>query len=284
MITILSIENAESALIRVKPSGIRSRRNVAGMRKAEIGLRRRLRLVFKQMAKQLSQEVLREFADVTRADPVLPDSLVGAIADLLKQKDFDKIVSLAEPYIVSTAVGGASGTSKSIEALGFDAHAKAAAQNAKLWGQHRAAELVGRKWVDGKLVDNPSAKWAINESTRNIIRGEVERAIRDGSTVSELAESLRGSVAFSEERALMVARTEMALADTAGTMESFKACADIVGKRWTTAGDDRVSDECQACEDEGAIPLDQAFSSGADAPPNHPNCRCAIVPVFEGEM
>ena len=23
------------------------------------------------------------------------------------------------------------------------------------------AEMIGRKWVDGKLVDNPDAKWAI---------------------------------------------------------------------------------------------------------------------------
>ena len=41
----------------------------------------------------------------------------------------------------------------------------------------------------------------------------------------------------------------------------------IQGKEWVTVGDDRVSDECQANEDQGVIPVNQAFTSGAMALP-----------------
>ena len=47
-------------------------------------------------------------------------------------------------------------------------------------------------------------------------------------------------------------------------------------KVWQTVGDDRVSDECQACEAQGPIPIDESFTSGASEPPNHPNCRCTV--------
>jgi len=39
-------------------------------------------------------------------------------------------------------------------------------------------------------------------------------------------------------------------------------------------------DECDICaenESAGWIPIDEAFPSGDQTPPNHPNCRCACL-------
>lgn len=79
-----------------------------------------------------------------------------------------------------------------------------------------------------------------------------------------------------KERKETIARTEARFA----TEESQKQNAKARGaqfKVWITAGDDRVSDECQENEAAGPIPIDDTFPSGADKPPEHPNCRCTLA-------
>ncbi|MBN1165498.1 MAG: hypothetical protein JXA44_00025 [Methanospirillaceae archaeon] len=45
-------------------------------------------------------------------------------------------------------------------------------------------------------------------------------------------------------------------------------------KRWSTMGNDRVSDGCQANEAAGWIPNKEEFPSGHMQPPRFPGCRC----------
>jgi len=79
-------------------------------------------------------------------------------------------------------------------------------------------------------------------------------------------------------RAEMIARTETAEALSQSSLDSM-ADMEIEGKEWVTAGDDRVSPECQGNEAEGVIPREQMFSGGVMAPPQHPACRCALAPA-----
>jgi len=76
-------------------------------------------------------------------------------------------------------------------------------------------------------------------------------------------------------RAFMIARTETASALSQSSLDAMNEMG-IEGKEWVTAGDDAVSEECQGNEAEGVIPVNQAFSGGVMAPPQHPNA------VFEG--
>jgi hypothetical protein len=39
---------------------------------------------------------------------------------------------------------------------------------------------VGKKWDGEELIDNPDARWAITESTREMLRGDVATAIEQG--------------------------------------------------------------------------------------------------------
>ena len=80
-------------------------------------------------------------------------------------------------------------------------------------------------------------------------------------------------------RAEMIARTETNNALSQAQLQKMQDM-DITGKEWITAGDDRVSEACLQNEADGAIPRDQSFSSGAMAPPEHPNCRCSLAPVM----
>jgi hypothetical protein len=89
------------------------------------------------------------------------------------------------------------------------------------------------------------------------------------------------TLGFSSARAELIAFTEIGNANSNAALEALKGAADsglTVTKAWLTAGDDRVDEDiCEANEDEGDIPVDQAFQSGDMAPLGHPRCRCSLV-------
>jgi len=84
------------------------------------------------------------------------------------------------------------------------------------------------------------------------------------------------------QRAATIAQTEMAFAYNAAAEEVIRHNVDAgivspdVKKRWLTAEDERVCKECGALEGE-MVDMDTAFSNGAQRPPAHPLCRCAIA-------
>jgi SPP1 gp7 family putative phage head morphogenesis protein len=149
------------------------------------------------------------------------------------------------------------------------------------YAQDRSAEMVGMKYVKGKLVPNPDAKWQITEETRDGIRSAVTEAVVGDLPVTKLADTLSAAYGFSSDRAEMIARTEMRMANGSGALAGYQASGVIKEKVWLTAQDDDVSEECADNEDEGPIPLDDDFPSGDDAPPAHPNCRCTIAPYVD---
>jgi len=78
------------------------------------------------------------------------------------------------------------------------------------------------------------------------------------------------------DRRETIARTEQRMATENGMLDRAKADGNKY-KMSISAQDDRVSDICEANQAQGWIPIDQAFSSGDDAPTYHPNCRCTIA-------
>ncbi len=153
------------------------------------------------------------------------------------------------------------------------------------WARERSAELVGMRRDElGNLTRNPSAQWAIDDSTRDFVRGDVTTAIAEGWSNDRLSTALAQNYGFSKERALTIARTETNFAASQGALAGYKASGVVQGKQWLTADDDLVSEECEANGDAGVIGLDEDFPSGDDAPPVHPNCRCAVVPIVDFDM
>lgn len=103
-------------------------------------------------------------------------------------------------------------------------------------------------------------------------------ALERGDSADTLAMELRG-ILDDPRWAWSVATTEINRAVSAATLAVY-AEAGIRAKEWLTAADQRVCPTCDRNAGDGPIPLDQAFTSGDNAPPAHPGgCRCALGPA-----
>jgi SPP1 gp7 family putative phage head morphogenesis protein len=149
------------------------------------------------------------------------------------------------------------------------------------YAKDRSAEMVGKKWVDGELIDNPNAEWVIADATRDMLRADIAAAIESGASNDRLADQLAENYAFSDDRSQVIARTETAKADVAGNLNAYRESGQVEGKRWLTAPD--CCDECLELDGETAG-IDEDFpDDGGDGPPLHPNCRCDVLPVLTEE-
>ena len=129
------------------------------------------------------------------------------------------------------------------------------------WAQERAASQIKN----------------ISDTTKLRVLDIVEEAVETGQSIGEMTAKLQKDNIFSPEKAKVIARTETARALGVG----IKEAAMHEGrneKRWVTAGDDLVSDDCRENEDRSSkwIPIGEAFASGVDTIPQHPNCRCNV--------
>jgi SPP1 gp7 family putative phage head morphogenesis protein len=154
-------------------------------------------------------------------------------------------------------------------------------EDAVEFANQRSAEMIGKKFIDGKLVDNPDAKWAITDTTRDGIRQLVAKAEEQGQSVQQLAKAIRESALFSKSRAETIARTELSFADNNGAIMAWKRSGIVSKKRWLLGSEHMICDSCDANAKAGAIDLDDVFPSGDYCSPQHPGCVCTCVPVIK---
>jgi Phage Mu protein F like protein len=163
--------------------------------------------------------------------------------------------------------------------------AKVADEKAVEIAADRAAALVGKRYVDGELVDNPDSRWSITNTTREIIRQNIADGFRDNLTVDEIAANIVSSAGLSAERARTIAQHEVFEINNSVALNSFRLARDEAGvklkKVWETSGDDNVCEDCLENEAAGEIDLDDDFPSGSDSPPEHVNCGCQITAVAD---
>ena len=144
------------------------------------------------------------------------------------------------------------------------------------YGKARGAELVGMRILrDGRVVRNPNPEWAITRSTREALRGLTVTALEEGWSAAKFRDAIIGSESFSNARALMIARTEAAIAHNSGQLAAAIDSGVVEYKQWQVS-DSEVCDDCEE-NDEEIVAVGDTFSSGDDRPPLHPNCRCTLV-------
>ena len=146
----------------------------------------------------------------------------------------------------------------------FPQMAATADQLAATYAERRGARLLR---IDGDLN--------LVNAVQNRVNTLVARTIENGESLQTLQANLRKDIAFSPERARVIARTETATAQGQGAKEAANQ-QDLNQKRWITQADELVSDECLANASEGWISIVDPFSSGVDTIPQHPNCRCNV--------
>ena len=139
-------------------------------------------------------------------------------------------------------------------------------EDAVNWARQRSAELIGKRYDAGKLIDNPNPEHAISETTRDGLRSLVKTAKEQGWSNDKLANEIRTSALFSPERARLIARTETAMADSAGNMIAWKNSGVVIGKRWLLSSNHDVDDLCNDNAEEGVIPLEGPFPTGTRHP------------------
>lgn len=230
------------------------------------------------MARQTTAQLLKNGYSriLYKADkPETPDDLANSV-----QLDWSVLV---DPTATQLEAIYRDGAQKALASLGVSDRdiTSQVFKEAADYATMRSAEMVGMKVdEDGNLVENPDSQFAISDTTRDDIKQAVADAIENGTPAADLADTISDLGAFSDARAMMIARTELIAANNKGHMSAFKSSGVVSYKAWSTAGDDDVDEEiCQANEDQGPIPLDDEFDSGDSEPPGHPNCRCVLVAV-----
>jgi hypothetical protein len=214
-----------------------------------------------------------QLGTVQKAAGDIPDLRVDEVMALIDMGVWDALASQIQADLEDTGRDAVAGVFATLnmdqEGSFFDLSNTYALE----YAQARAAEMVGKKWVDGVLVDNPNARWAITQTTREDLRELIARAFAEKWTPAQLAENIDAAFTFSGGRAAMIAETETSLALTAATVNTGKgAGATLKSTQMSNLHD--IDDECDDAEAAGEIGIDDFFPDGSLHVPLHPLCHC----------
>lgn len=155
-----------------------------------------------------------------------------------------------------------------------------------VFGTQKAAIEVG-VW---ELANNAAAEWAMGygydlargllATTRGALQAEIVEYIRNSETIGQLTGRIRAASGFGEERARMIAVTEVTRAYATGNLAAWRASGVIERRRWNTNVDELVCSICGPLAGT-VVALDEPFAEGIELPPAHPRCRCWSTPVVE---
>lgn len=126
----------------------------------------------------------------------------------------------------------------------------------------------------------------MKDTVKEHIKPILIRGIEQGISPLELAKEISENFAFSKSRSLMIATNEIGTAYGKGNfivMQDVEKEGYKAKKKWSTTGDDRVTDECRSNGGQGWIKLKKNFNSGDDFAPrsSHPRCRCDTLYTYK---
>ena len=120
----------------------------------------------------------------------------------------------------------------------------------------------------------------MDKTTKKRLARVISDGIQNKKGVPGIARDIRKTFTdMTKYRSEIIARTETANALGEAFIDRGKELG-VTGKEWITAGDERVSLECQENEAAGVIAFDATFPGGTKTPPQHPACRCAVAPIM----
>lgn len=146
-----------------------------------------------------------------------------------------------------------------------------------------ARAMVDNVWLnDGKSFSQRI--WGNTEKLAATLNEELLHCIVTGKKTTELREKLQHRFAVSRNQANTLIRTEAAHIQIEASkqryqdygLDKYEFHADT-DERTCTHG----SDSCK--ELDGRVFLLADMKPGVNAPPMHPNCRCAVLPVIDEE-
>jgi len=240
-------------------------------------LERDLKAVMQQWRETAKRKIALAYASTVKAE------VADLIEDILRQLDLEgfsvDVIEATKPAIRRAFKEAGISALAEVNMESGPAIVDHVDQLALDYAEQRAAELVGKRVLDdGTIIENPNPEWTISETTRQDLRSLIASAIDDGAGSRDLADSIEQMFAFSDDRAQMIARTELAYAHVQGNIAGYRESGVVEKKKWIVA-QDNVCDECADLDGE-IVDLDEEFpNDGGDGPPLHPNCRCDVVAI-----
>lgn len=136
----------------------------------------------------------------------------------------------------------------------------------------------------------------VNSTTIERLRKTLGEGLLKGEGIDKLSERVTEIYNTADEnRAELIARTEVLQATNFATEEAYKQSGIVKGKEWLTAIDERTCSYCNEMDgkvieltknyyedgdnittEEGTFEVNKNISY----PPLHPNCRCTLIPVL----
>ena len=132
---------------------------------------------------------------------------------------------------------------------------------------------IYNKLQDVQSLDSNRAKTLANMEKKLDAAG-VDEATKEKLMAKEKQRLL-------QERRKTIANTEGRYAVSEAQRESASE-RGLQYKRWHATGPNPCGD-CDDNENDGVIPIDDAFSSGHQEPPAHPNCHCSVSYFSDGK-
>lgn len=140
-------------------------------------------------------------------------------------------------------------------------------------------------------LENYGAKQVkkVNETTLDYLNTLITQAANEGWSYDRTAQAIIDRYsefaigkpqAHIDSRAHLIAVTETGNAYAEGNLSVAQDLNDAgiaMEKAWSTVGDNRVTAECKANEDQGYIALNIPFLSGHQRPLRFPGCRCDLL-------
>lgn len=126
----------------------------------------------------------------------------------------------------------------------------------------------------------------ISKTLKTELTKIISGGVKEGKSTLQIADDInRIKADTSKFKAERIARTEVTRAYSNGILEAWKQTKVATYKRWITSGDDRVCEVCAGNEADGAITVDEPFSSGAHTPADvHINCRCSLQTLQASDL
>lgn len=118
----------------------------------------------------------------------------------------------------------------------------------------------------------------MNDEIADKLRKELQLALINMESAEQMKKRVMKVMGVAEDRARMIARTEMVRAENQGGLDAARQSELKLLKVWLAKGP-RVCEICSALDGQKKF-LSGKFRVGGkvfDAPPAHPNCACALV-------
>ena len=156
----------------------------------------------------------------------------------------------------------------------------------KINGEAAAAELgvafdvtnpAVVKWIKKRAGESIKS---ILDTTFKALKRTLAEGVEAGESIPKLADRITKEYEDCKGyKAVRIARTEVLGASNQGNLQAYTQSGVVEKKEWLLS-----AGACKICIDiaaQGVIPLHSNFKGGFDAPPAHPNCKCAVLPVIK---